>query len=46
MAKGADQGADQESGCTDHAKGAMVARAKRKDAMAQREGREGEGLRA
>ena len=38
--------ADQESGRTDHAKDAMAARAKRKDAMEQREGREGEGLRA
>ena len=38
--------ADQESGRTDHAKGAMAARKKRRDAKAQREGREGEGLRA
>ena len=40
------KGADQESGLTDQARGAMAARATRKDAMAQREGREGEGLRA
>ena len=38
--------ADQESGRTDQAKSAKAARQKRKDAMAQREGREGEGLRA
>ena len=39
-------GAGQDGGRTDHEKGGMAARAKRKGAMEQREGREGEGLRA